>query len=194
MTGITRATIAELKQHLIVFLNDLELGKIYTRRWWWGLEVHGFQGLGDSIGHDKVSIPFTIGGHNVPRRFFGARCRQDIFKCLHVISPAFTFLEVARVPFPLLFGVMDSLLQPFLLLVFRNMEEKLQDRSAVLCQHVLKFSDLIVSTLHHRLGHPPMDPSNEHIFVMGPVEDANEPPWRHLAMDTPEEVPGQFFR
>ena len=118
MTGITRATIAELKQHLIVFLNDLELGKIYTRRWWWGLEVHGFQGLGDSIGHDKVSIPFTIGGHNVPRRFFGARCRQDIFKCLHVISPAFTFLEVARVPFPLLFGVMDSLLQPFLLLVF----------------------------------------------------------------------------
>jgi hypothetical protein len=28
----------------------------------------------------------------------------------------------------LLFGVMDSLLQPFLLLVFRDMEEKLQDQ------------------------------------------------------------------
>src|SRR5712692_93851 len=86
-----------------------------------------FHRLHDNLGDDEVSVPFVIRGYEIPRRPFRAGLVQRILVCLHVFLPEFSFWKIVTAELPPLGRVVQSLLQPFLLLLLVDMEIELEN-------------------------------------------------------------------
>ena len=66
------------------------------------------------------------------------------------------------------------------------MQEALDEHRAVVGQPLLELVDLGVAGLPHVLRHELVDPDDQHVLVLRPVEDADHPRTRYLSLD-----PGQ---
>src|SRR6185295_18558805 len=90
------------------------------------LEVEALQRVHDDFGNRYTREPFVIGGNDEPRRVFGARRRQRILVCGHVVVPALALVEVGRLKLPVLGGLVEPRQQTPPLLLFRHVEEELE--------------------------------------------------------------------
>ena len=114
-------------------------GKIDAFRRRWHFELHRLQRIDD----DEIPISLAIRRDGVPGSVLGTGRRDDVLKCLHIIIPVFVLFEVAEIPLPALFRIGHAGFQPFLLLVFRDMEKELQGGCPIFVQEFLKFLDLV---------------------------------------------------
>src|SRR6476660_3905463 len=173
-------TFAEIED-----LHDPEFGKIDAGGMGWQLQFHLVERMEDAIRNHQIAEPFPISRHDVPRSAIGTGYRYHIFKCSHIFYPELPFFEVAGIPLPAFLRVLNSLLQPFLLFFLGDVQKKFQYGRAVFHQHLLEFSNLVEPAFYHSVWYPAMDASNQHIFVMRSVKNADKSFRRNLSMHTP---------
>src|SRR5206468_5817624 len=80
------------------------------------LQPHLFERRHDVPGHDQIPVPLLVRRHDVPRRTAGVAAMDGVLIGRHVVVPPFTVLPVDRVELPGAPGILEALLQPFLLL------------------------------------------------------------------------------
>ena len=89
-------------------------------------------------------------------------------------------------------GSVEAGRQALPLLPPRDVQHELENHRAVLDQNLLEVIDLLVARSPDRLGSEPPDAHDEHVLVVGPVEDPDRPTWRGRVVHPPEEVVPQL--
>jgi hypothetical protein len=74
------------------------------------------------------------------------------------------------------------------LLVFRDVEEQLDDLCPLVGQQLLEVADVAVAPPPHRVGRQSLDAHDEHVLVVAPVEHADDALRRRALVDTPQVV------
>jgi hypothetical protein len=87
--------------------------------------------------------------------------------------------EIVEVELPSLCWVPQASLEPRLLLLFRDVQVKLEDCYVILREVLLKGVNLAITRLYPLCRHQPVNARHQHIFVMRSVEDADHPRRRH---------------
>ena len=73
------------------------------------------------------------------------------------------------------------------------MKEALDDRGAFIDQHPFELVDVAIPARPDRLGNEFLDPGDEHVLVLAPIEDPDISTPRGLPMNPPEVVVVQVF-
>src|SRR4029453_2162092 len=122
-----------------------------------------------------------------PRRMLGACLVKDILEGLDVITPIFALLVIRIADFPLPCWVIQSLFEPGELFLFRNVQEKFENRRVVLRGgQSFKIVDLIVPFRPHLFRRQTVNPYYQYIFVVGTIENRHRAFTWHMWMYAPE--------
>jgi len=105
-----------------------------------------------------------------------------------VVVPVLPVLPVPGVDLPRLARLLLALDEALLLLLSADVEEELEDDRVVLHEQLLEVADVPVALLPDGLGDEPMHAHDEHVLVVGAVEDGELALARCVAVDAPEEV------
>ena len=87
--------------------------------------IHLSQRLGEDRRDDPVPVPLPVRGDHIPRCPLGRGLREHLFERTGVVVPELPFVKVLGPDLPLLVGIGDARIEPFKLLVVRDMEEEL---------------------------------------------------------------------
>jgi hypothetical protein len=133
-------------------------------------------------------------------------CRvQAILISLHVMLPVFPLVNVREAEFPVLVRLINALEKSLSLFVLRQVEEELDDPGAVTVEMLLQVHDgtipllpdgLLVEQLFRKplaAENLRMHANDEHLLVIGTIEDADPPAFRQPAGRAPEKIVLQFF-
>ena len=93
-------------------------------------------------GDQGSADPLVISRDDVPGSPLGARGTDRFFVSLHVVIPEGSFGDIGRRELPVLLRVLEPLDQPLALLLFGDVQEKLEDQGAVAAEVVLKRIDI----------------------------------------------------
>jgi len=132
----------------------------------------------------------VVGRDDVPRRVLGARGRQHLGERPLVVVPARTLPDVGRRELPVPLRDVDPLQEALPLLLLGQVQEDLDDGEPVVDQIALPVVDLPVATApdvlaggvvaRRRQSLPSqglgVDPDDEHLLVVRPVEDPDLAP------------------
>src|SRR4029079_17821887 len=99
--------------------------------WFWQLHVHLFHLPDDDLRNSQIAKPLMIRWNDKPGSMLGARFVEHGLERLDVITPIFAFFVIRVTDLPLAIRVIQSLLEPGQLFLFRNMQEKLENRCVV---------------------------------------------------------------
>jgi hypothetical protein len=125
---------------------------------------------------------------------------------LRVLLPVAALPDVAAAEFPVLLRIVDALEEAPALLLFRQVQEELQDARAVAVQVPLEARDRPVALLPEavaagrfqrqvlRAQDFGVDPHDQHLFVIRAVEYAHAPALGQRARAAPEKVVVELFR
>src|SRR6266446_3612195 len=114
--------------------------------------------------------------------------------------PEFSFLDVGEADLPVLAGLVDARQEPPALLFLRKMQEELDDVRAVAVQMTLQAEDRPVALLPDvvfvrqvarnalTLEDLRMHAHDQHLFVIGAIEDADASPLRQVSGRAPEKI------
>src|ERR1035438_148232 len=129
-----------------------------------------------------------------------ACCMKAILVSLHVVFPVLPLVNVCGAELPVLFRLIDALKESLSLLIVRKVQEYLDDLCGVAMKVLLQIDDrakpllpnvLVVAQL---FGEPlaaeklRVHSNNEHLFVIGTVEDADPAAFGKAASCAPEEI------
>ena len=101
---------------------------------------------------DEIAIPLAIGGHDIPRRVIGGGASDHFLISRHEFSPMRAILDIIGIKLPVLFGLAQARLQTRLLLIGRDVQEKLHDGRAFVHQHAFKVDDVTVAFFPNLIG------------------------------------------
>ncbi len=93
----------------------------------------------------------------------------------------------------MLSGIIQPLFETLQLLLFGDVQVKLEDSGVMLDETLLKGVDAVISFGPDTFGDKIVDTNDQHIFVMRAVENHNFSPSRDSPVCPPKEVVGQFF-
>ena len=99
--------------------------------WFGQLHVHLFHLPDDDLRNSQIAKPLMIRGDYKPGGIPGARLSSTCLESLYVITPVFAFFVIRVADLPLAIRVIQSLLKPGQLFLFRNMQEKFENRCVV---------------------------------------------------------------
>ncbi len=148
-----------------------------------------------------------VGGDDVPGRVLGGGVVEGLLKGLLVIVPVLALLHVVHGELPVFVRAVDALQKALLLLLFRYVEEELQDHRAVEVQVALHLVDRAVAVLPERIVNVlhrldarnalienilGMHAGHQHLFVVRAVEDADAAPLGHGFIRSPQKIVLQF--
>src|SRR5450759_5057482 len=149
-----------------------------------------FERIEDNLRYNQSRVLFVVGGNDIPRRVPGA-CRTEAFLIrLHVLFPEFPLLNIRKAKFPILFRLIDALKETLSLLLLRKVEEELDDAGSVAVEVSLQIHDGMIPVVPDRLvgvrcvrdpfaaENFGMHADDQHLLVVGSVEDANPPAFR----------------
>ena len=91
------------------------------------LQIHLLQRVHHDVGDGEMGEPLVIGGNDVPGRVRGAGVVDHVLVGGHVVVPAQPLVQVGLGKFPVLSRVIQSLQKSLLLLLFGDMQKKLQN-------------------------------------------------------------------
>src|SRR5579863_7522703 len=158
----------------------------------------------DDLRYDQTGVLFVIGGNDIPGRVVCTGCTEAVLIGLHVMLPEFPLLDICIAELPVLLRLVDARQKAFPLLLFREMEEELDDASAVNVKVFLKIHNrtipivpdflVIVRSVWDALADQNfgMHAGNQNFLVIGQVEDANPPAFGKVAGSEPEKIVLQF--
>jgi len=125
---------------------------------------------------------------------------EAVLVSLHVVFPVLPLVNICGAELPALFQLIDPLKESLPLLIVRKVQEYLDDLRAVAMKVFLQINDraiplypniLVVARL---LGEPlaakklRVHSNNEHLFVIGTVEDADPAAFGKAASGAPEKI------
>src|ERR1039457_1411674 len=154
----------------------------------------------DNLGNNQPGIFLVVGRNNVPGRVMGAGGVQAGLICLHVMLPVFPLVNVGEAEFPVLVRMIDALEESLALFFLRKVEKYFDDPRSVAIQVALQVHDGAIALLPDgfrvaQLFRKPlaeenlrMHPHNQHLFVIGTIEDADLPAFRKPAGGAPENI------
>src|SRR5438874_4463917 len=147
-------------------------GQVY--RWFGQLHVHLFHLLDDDLRNCQIAKPLMIRWNDKPGSMFGARFVKYILERLDVITPIFAFFVIRVADLPLAIRVIQSLLEPGKLFLFRNVQEKFENRRVVLRRdQPFKIVYLIVSFRPDLLRRQIVNSYYQHVFIVGTIENSD---------------------
>jgi hypothetical protein len=159
----------------------------------------------NNLGNNQPGIFLIIGGNDVPGRVMGAGRAQASLIGLLVMLPIFPLVNVREAKFPILVRLINALEESLSLLCLRQVKEELDDPGAVAVEMLLHVHDGTISLLPDgflvaQLFRKPlaekdfgMHSNNEHLLVIGAIEDANPPAFRETAARAPKKIVFQFL-
>ena len=161
-----------------------------------------FQRIEDDLRNDQPGVLFVIGGDDIPGCGCGARCTQACLIRLPVVIPQFPLSDVSETEFPVLRRFINALEQALSLFVLRQVEEELDDPGAITMEMFLQVHDgtipilpnglvlLVEQFMRKSLGtkNLRMHANDEHLLVVGTIEDADPPAFRQMAGCAPEKI------
>ena len=119
--------------------------------------------------------------------------RQRILVSKCVIVPKFSFIEVGLGNLPATVGIVDTLLEALSLLLFADMQKKLDDPDAVVVEQFLEFVDLVVAARPNLFWNEVVNAHDENIFVNGAIEDSNVAVFGNGVVNAPQIIVRSFF-
>src|SRR4051794_2088999 len=156
--------------------------------------VHRLERLDDDAADRPVAEPLAVGRNDVPRRVLGRRACDRLLVGAHVLVPALALGEVAAAKLPALLRVFEALAQALGLLVARDVQEQLHDARAGVVDERLEVVDVPVAAAPDRLRDELVDARDQHVLVMGAIEDADVAMRGRGGVDAPQEVVGELLR
>ena len=149
--------------------------------------------------------PFVVGRHNVPWRAFRGGVTNHVFVGVLVVVPAPSLLYVPGGEFPVFLGLFQARKKAFLLFLLREMEEEFANHGAVPRHVLLKASNVLEAFVPQVLRNElvwnslvlqqlRMDPDDEHLFVIRPIEDTDVTTLRQTHGRAPEKIVLQLLR
>ena len=143
--------------------------------------------------HRRAGVPLLVGRHHIPWGVLGVGALDGDLEGLHILRPELALAHVAGVVFPVLFGGVEPRLKPFGLLLGRNMQHDLDDPRSILGEAPFKIDDRSVAALDLLGRGKGPHALNEHVLVVGAVENSDDAGAGHALLDAPEEIVGTFL-
>ena len=106
-----------------------------------------------------------------PGRLLGTASGQDFLVSRRVIVPELSFHVIGLADLPLLGRIVEPFLEATQLLLFGDVQVELEDMGVVLDKSLLERVYLVVSAGPDRLRDQVVDADDEHVLVVGAVED-----------------------
>src|SRR5260370_32148659 len=146
------------------------------------------QGRNECACHEQIAIPLLVSRNEIPGRFICTALGEGLLVGLLILVPVFTLSPISSSDFPcirliLLLGQYAS----FLLIVV-HMQVELQNKHVILSQQALKVVNGGVVATPGCLWHQVMHAHNQHVLIVGAIENANDTSAWSDPVDTPEEV------
>jgi len=173
--------------------------RIHAVLYWLGKKI----AVGPAAEAPGQTLFFGCG--DMPRRGVGARGTQACLICPHVILPELALLNIGGTEFPVLCRIINAFEKTRALFVVRLVEEELDDPCANAVEMLLQIHDGTVSFVPQvfrieqlsrkslatkNLG---MHADDEHVLVIGAIENADAPAFRQATVRAPEEVMFQLL-
>ena len=109
-----------------------------------------------------------------------------------VVVPLLPRVEVAEAELPVLVRFGEPGLEPALLLVLGDVQQDLDDRGALVGEHLLERADVVEALPPPLLGDETVHAHHDDVLVVAPVEHADLAALRDVGVDAPEVVAGQL--
>src|SRR5690606_30187891 len=107
--------------------------------------------------------------------------------------PLLPGVQIADVELPVLARVVEPGAEALRLLLFRDVDEELDDRRALVGEETLELDDVVIAPPPTRLGDEALDAYHEDVLVVAPVEYHDLPVAGDMRMHPPQVVVGEFL-
>ncbi len=164
------------------------------------IQLQRLQCVEYDLRNDEPGIFLVVRGNDIPRRMSGAGRAEAGFIGLHVIFPESPFHDVGLAEFPVFFRIVNAFEKPPALFVLGQVQEKFDDAGAVAVQVFFQVENGAIPFFPDRsfiqqfrwnlLGAKQfrMHAHDEHLLIIGAIEDANASTSRQTAGRAPEKV------
>ena len=155
----------------------------------------------DNLGDNQPGIVLVVSRNDVPGRVMGACRVQASLINLHVMLPVFSLVNVREAEFPVLVRLINALEKSLSLFVLRQVEEDLDDLGAVMVEMLLQVHDGMIPLFPNGLPlveqfmrkplaakNLRMHANDEHLLVVGTIEDADPPTFGQTAGRAPKKI------
>jgi hypothetical protein len=152
--------------------------------------LESFERIKYNLRYNQPSVFLIVGGNDIPGCIPGA-CRTEAFLIgLHILFPELPLLNIRNAEFPVLFRHFDTLKETLSLLLLREMQKKLDDAGSIAVEMSLQVHDGTIPLVPDFLvvmrrvwdlfaaENPGMHADDQHLLVVGSVEDADAPAFR----------------
>src|ERR1700691_1824115 len=160
----------------------------------WHFDIELFHRLDDDLRNGEVAKPFAIGGNHEPRRVGRIAFAEHFLKGGLVAGPIFSFRIVRLADFPAPPGIVQAPLETPQLLFLADVQEEFENVGVVRDQPPLEVVDLPVALGPDFFRNQIVDAHDEHIFVMGAVENHHLAALGNLLFDPPQKIVREFLR
>ena len=134
-----------------------------------------------------------VGGDDEPRGVFGAAPGERVLVSRRVVVPVGSLLVIGLADLPLLGRVVEPILEALQLLVFRDVQEELEDVGIVLDEAALERVDAGVTGRPDLSRDQVVHADDQDVLVVRAVEDGHLAPCGRGPVDPPQEVVGAFL-
>src|SRR5665213_3021560 len=130
--------------------------------------------------------------------------RQASLVGLDIMRPVFPLVNVSEAEFPVLVRLIDALQESLSLFMLRQVKKKLNDPGAATVEMFLQIHDGLIPVLpncflfdqlvRHSLAlkNFRMDANDQHVLVIGTIENADSPAFRQMTARAPEQIMFEF--
>ena len=152
------------------------------------------------MGYNQPSILFVVGGNDIPGGATGA-CRSEASLIgLHVVLPQFSLGNVRSTEFPVLFRFVDACQEALSLLLLREVKKEFDDAGSIAMEVFLQIHDrtipvvpdllVVMRRVRDRFAAENLGvhAEDQHLLVIGPIENADLPAFRQIARGAPQKV------
>src|SRR2546429_6840023 len=138
--------------------------------------------------HKQIAVPLLISRHDIPGRFIRTALGERLLIGLLIIVPVSPLSPISSRDFPCVRLILLLGQQASFLLVIAHMQVELQNNHVMLSQQALKVVNGGVAATPGFLWHQVMSPDDQHILLVGTIENADHASAWNEPMEPPEEI------
>src|SRR6266446_478597 len=152
------------------------------------------QGRNECACHEQIAIPLLVSRNDIPGRFIGTALGERLLIGLLILVPVFALSPISSSDFPCIRLILLLGQKASFLLIVAHMQIELQNNHVILSQQALKVVNGGIAATPNLLWQQVMHAHDQHVLIVGAIENANDTSTWSDPMHTPEEVMVQFPR
>src|SRR5262245_10605409 len=148
---------------------------------------------------DEPCEPLVVGRHHVPWRMLRRSCPDRFLKCLHVVIPVVTLLNIGTRELPIFLRRVEAFHEALFLLLARHVQEELEDDRALPGEIILEIGDIGETLIPDSLVNATLrklflsqdfwvHAHDENLLVIRTVENSDTPAFGQALDVAPQEV------